>query len=815
VSRPPSLALAMIAAALLTLTPLAASGNEHLVPNEQGPLAGKKLVFSPGHGYQFLNGAWRWQRPLLHEIREDIHTNEIFIEVIQRYLAGAGLRVESCRERSFQTEEVIVDDRDPGYAETGSWTDSTVVPAHYGNRYRYAASSPQESATAEFTPDIPKDGVYPVYVWFTHGANRASDALYRVHHAGGVSEVRLNQTSMGNHWRFLGEWGFSAGTGGKVVVSNQGTDTTKFVIADAVRFGGGVGASGQARYREGAKDFLAHKGYTSARGEVTVRPGYAVWLAGGDVSRWREDFAYVALHTNAGGGTGTSSFSFGNGRGGVGPAGYHPSVPSPLTTASDGLRNLVNEEIVRTARSLYDPAWVNRRAATANFGELRECRNMPATLIELAFHDSAADSVRLRDAKFRHDTGRAIYKAILRHFEPNATVSPLPPTSLRIQNAGAGELQISWEQALDSLEPTAAPTGYRVYVSPNGFAFDDGVAVSGTSHLLTGLTPGQRVFVKVSATNAGGEGMSSRTGGAIVGAEKGSRVLLVDGFTRAYRFTSTNWAKRYTYDYSREHVSALGSVLPSHTGLDYAQNTGVGASGVDLSAYGMVDWLLGREGSNDETLDSREQQLLSSYLVAGGRLLVSGTELAYDLGGQGGGALFLEAQLGAHFVRDDAGVSLARPTPGSLFNGLGNLDFSQGRYVVASPDVLRPSTGADALLSYETSGAPVAATGIANRVVTLGFPLEAIALGQRTQLVQRTVDFLDPDLPPPPATASPSGTAPLTSTTAPGSTATPAGQGGGGGGGGCSVTPNTASGSGWLALFALGGALALFRRRLG
>lgn len=812
-SRNRSLALAALVGAATLLHALPALANEHLVPNEQGPLAGKKLVFSPGHGYQFLNGAWRWQRPLLHEIREDIHTNEIFIEVIQRYLAGAGLRVESCRERSFQTEEVIVDDRSAGYAETGSWTSSTVVPAHYGNRYRYAASSPQETATAEFTPTIPKDGVYPVYVWFTQGANRAGDALYRVHHAGGVSEVRLSQTTMGNHWRFLGEWGFSAGNQGKVVVSNQGSDASKFVIADAVRFGGGVGASGQARYREGAKDFLAHKGFTSARGEVTVRPSYAVWLAGGDVSRWREDFAYVALHTNAGGGTGTSSFSFGNGRGGVGPAGYHPSVPSPLTTASDRLRNLVNAEIVRTARALYDPGWVNRRTPTANFGELRECRNMPSTLIELAFHDSAADSVRLRDARFRHDTGRAIYKAILRHFEPNATVSPLPPTALRIQNAGAGELRISWEQVLDSLEPSAAPTGYRVYTSPNGYAFDDGVSVSGTSHVLTGLTPGQRVFVKVSATNAGGEGMASRVGGAIVGEEKGSRVLLVDGFTRAYRFTSTNWAKRYTYDYSREHVSALGSVLPSHTGLDYAQHSGVGGSGVDLQSYGMVDWLLGREGSRDETLDSREQQLLSSYLVGGGRLLVSGTEIGYDLGGQGGGALFLEAQLGAHFVRDDAGVSLARPTPGSLFNGLGNLDFSQGRYVVASPDVLRPSAGAEALLAYETAGAPVAATGIADRVVTLGFPLEAVPLGQRTQLVQRTVDFLDPDLPaPPPSTTAPIGTAPVTSTTAPASTAAPAGRGGGGGGG-CSVSPQTDSNTGWLGLLALSGFLALLRRR--
>ncbi|MBL4844408.1 MAG: N-acetylmuramoyl-L-alanine amidase, partial [Planctomycetes bacterium] len=761
---------ALVLIALVFLVGGLASANEHLVPNEQGALSGKNLVFSPGHGYQRLNGVWRWQRPFLNEIREDIHTNEIFIEVIQRYLAGAGLRVESCRERSFQTEEVVVDDRSAGYSETGAWSDSTVVPAHYGNRYRFAASAPQETATAEFTPTIPADGVYPVYVWFTHGGNRAVDALYRVHHAGGVSEVRLTQAVMGNHWRFLGEWGFSAGTSGKVVVSNQGSDTTKFVIADAVRFGGGVGASGQARYREGAKDFLAHKGYTSGRGEVTIRPEYATWLAGGDVTRWRSDFAYVSLHTNAGGGTGTSSFSFGNGRNGVGPSGYHTSNPTPLTAASDRLRDLLNAEIVRAVRGEFDPSWSDRRTNLANFGELRECRNMPSTLVELAFHDSASDSARLRDGAFRHATGRAIYKAILRSFDANATVSPLPPSALRIENAGAGELRVSWEAVLDSLEPGAAPTGYRVYLSPNGFAFDDGVAVSGTQHVLTGLTPGQRVFVKVTGTNAGGEGLATPVGGAIVGEENGSRVLLVDGFTRSYRFTSTNWAKRYTYDYSREHVSALAATLPSHVGLDYAQDSGVGGSGVDLTAYGFVDWLLGRQGSVDGTLDANEQQLLSNYLVGGGRLLVSGTELGYDLGGQGGGALFLEAQLGAQYVRDDAGVSLARPTPGGPFAGLGNLDFSQGRYVASSPDVLRPSPGAEALLSYETSGAPGAATGIRNRVLTLGFPIESIGLAQRTQLLQSTLGYLDPDLPAPLLKTPPIATAPVSSTTAPGST---------------------------------------------
>ena len=58
------------------------------------------------------NGGWRFQRGVTHDMREDIHTNEIFIDYVQRYLANAGARVESCRERSFQIQEVIVDETD-------------------------------------------------------------------------------------------------------------------------------------------------------------------------------------------------------------------------------------------------------------------------------------------------------------------------------------------------------------------------------------------------------------------------------------------------------------------------------------------------------------------------------------------------------------------------------------------------------------------------------------------------------------------------------------------------------------------------------
>ena len=85
---------------------------------------------------------------------------------------------------------------------------------------------------------------------------RSTEAVFVVHHSGGISRVQVDQSEVGNSWVFLGEFHFEAGTAGAVVLSNQGSAASKVVVADAVRFGGGIGDSGLPRWREAAKAFL-------------------------------------------------------------------------------------------------------------------------------------------------------------------------------------------------------------------------------------------------------------------------------------------------------------------------------------------------------------------------------------------------------------------------------------------------------------------------------------------------------------------------------------------------------------------------------
>src|SRR5690606_22463875 len=131
---------------------------------------------------------------------------------------------------------------------------------------------------------------------------------------------------------------------------------------------------------------------------------------------------------------------------------------------------------------------------------------------------------------------------------------------------------------------------------------------------------------------------------------------------------------------------------------------------VALGVYPLVDWLLGREGSLDRTFDGSEQALVEAYLQAGGALLVSGTELGWDLEARGGGTRFLHDVRGGDYISDGGGARAVRPAPGGPVGALGALalhDGRSGRYDVASPDVLAPfPAGARLAFAYEAAGAP-------------------------------------------------------------------------------------------------------------
>src|SRR5690606_4911313 len=113
----------------------------------RGALSGASIFLSPGHGW-FLSsrGTWSTQRGVSHGIIEDFSNAEAVLQYLVPYLWNAGARVYTTRERSLNPNMVIVDDGDPGFTTTGSWTSDYVPGAYNGRHLRVKTTDDATSA---------------------------------------------------------------------------------------------------------------------------------------------------------------------------------------------------------------------------------------------------------------------------------------------------------------------------------------------------------------------------------------------------------------------------------------------------------------------------------------------------------------------------------------------------------------------------------------------------------------------------------------------------------------------------------------------
>ncbi|MFC1451962.1 hypothetical protein ACFLSJ_01295 [Verrucomicrobiota bacterium] len=153
-------------------------------------------------------------------------------------IAGAGLSlILAPAFISLATAQVIIDNADgaPTCTLTGSWTLSDKA-GQYGADVRFTN---EDGATAVFTPDLPAAGMYRVEMWWPSQdmAFYAHKGDIRVNHAGGVTDVRIDQSDFGSRWMGVGYFPFAAGTSGSVTArSIVGSGGGWKIVADAVRF---------------------------------------------------------------------------------------------------------------------------------------------------------------------------------------------------------------------------------------------------------------------------------------------------------------------------------------------------------------------------------------------------------------------------------------------------------------------------------------------------------------------------------------------------------------------------------------------------
>lgn len=296
----------------------------------KGSLYGRIVYMSCGHGWTYDAAfPWRLQRGTGNSMNED-YGNRDQLNFFAAYCFNAGATVVPMRPIGNQTNEVVLDNDSAGVSFTGSWSDNTSATVFWGSAgdavtYRFATLSATETATAVYTPTIPKEGFYPVYTWVSSSSNRGLQ-LYRIRHTGGEAQVRIPHHMVGNGWVYLGEYHFNAGSNaltGAVVISNlRETAQGSVVIADGIRFGNGMGSivrgtstSGHPREDECTRYWVQAGlgvGMASSLYDTSGNDEEDSWSAPGRMSAAMNNEAsgsffkriHISFHSNAGNGNG-------------------------------------------------------------------------------------------------------------------------------------------------------------------------------------------------------------------------------------------------------------------------------------------------------------------------------------------------------------------------------------------------------------------------------------------------------------------------------------------------------------------------------
>ncbi|HPB31563.1 MAG TPA: hypothetical protein PLB62_08920, partial [Candidatus Sumerlaeota bacterium] len=424
----------------------------------QGFLSGKGVFLNSSHGavYRSKTNSWGLQRGLLLELNEDIHVAEMVNWYLSQYIRNAGAQVWPVREMDFQTNMIIIDSLEgslPANAgdcvKTGTWSTTSGkgfklytpplrdenMPFRSGTgSYERAAvtKSGTPTATAVFTPNIPAEGFYHVYVCFVGNSDQARGAHVKVNHSGGTSAHRVIQSRDGNTWLWLGNYHFEAGKDpgrGAVIVQNdvEASDAGSYVAIDAVRFGGGMGdiqrwdedlnagktyvGSGKERWQEEARYYLQFTGMPASQFNTTCyttissdgvdrrnqRDECDGWTARSLYVSYEtetgEDTCYLGMHTNASTGNPDTATA----------RGLSTFVSTAASDATKTFRNYVHDQIYSDVIAGYAPATWRNNKNTGNYGENNQTNlgSSPGFLIELLFHDNTQDCEMYRDPKFR------------------------------------------------------------------------------------------------------------------------------------------------------------------------------------------------------------------------------------------------------------------------------------------------------------------------------------------------------------------------------------------------------------------------------
>lgn len=340
------------------------------------------------------------------------------------------------------------------------------------------------------------------------------------------------------------------------------------------------------------------------------------------------------------------------------------------------------------------------------------------------------------------------------------SVSVAAPTLYSISNPGTGtQVSATWKA---NIEPTLV--GYRLYYAKNDALTDWALAANETTltATTTSVTLNTSQFIvpptgdvyhfKLTAVATDGANPLVEGPGSDVysrsSSTTGPKVLIVDGFDR---FGGGASYPNATHSFAASYFKSLrnNASLQINTVADekVADNT------FPLTGYDMVVWFSGDESSSPVVLSANEKNRIRTYLDNGGKLLISGSEIAYNFGRSNSSirdSAFINNYLKANYIND--GSSSYTPASGVTATAFQGLRIPFGFvYHEDFPDAIAPVTGATTILSYNVSpnNAGVAYKGtfgsgtIPGGVIFISFPLETTVDSNMVAFMGKALTYFD------------------------------------------------------------------------
>ena len=216
---------------------------------------------------------------------------------------------------------------------------------------------------------------------------------------------------------------------------------------------------------------------------------------------------------------------------------------------------------------------------------------------------------------------------------------PPKPKAFAVISENPGEVKVI-------LTPDSDISNYNLYLSQDGNTFNTAISFTGAEKTLNGFAPDIPVFIKLTSENSYGLSEASEVLAVVPAGSGVQKCLIVNGFDRA--------SDGNTYDFVKHHANAINEKsVPFESATNEAVTDGL----ISLNNYIFTDYILGEESTADETFSDSEQDVMENYLQQGGRLFVSGSEIAWDLDYRGSSSdkLFIQNYLKASYSADAPG----------------------------------------------------------------------------------------------------------------------------------------------------------------